>query len=314
MTMVLMASSGCPTAPPPTPVELHPLSHVPAKFWAQADGRVRIDDEMTVPGRVRIWYSVDHEGVVEVEHLYAWMDDVDLAVTFLWWDVEVEPLRCTTLRNQGVLTGTLNGTEIQLASGAAVEGISYSERGENGKCVGKARKFEVEATDSILLTHDPENNRFAFEAAFETMQDEHAFTISFAAEGRYLNRPPIAAFEIEGVDAELNEEGCPGTTKDNPPIAIANTPEGLSVTFHSSSWDPDGLFPPGTNPKRPRVDIAFEQWARSGAEGLRPVGSGRTLGPILFETGREHQLLLWISDRQGAESRKFCHFQVMAPS
>ena len=86
-----------------------------------------------------------------------------------------------------------------------------------------------------------------------------------------------------------------------------------SVTLRSTSYDPDGKWPANNAPKRPRVDLSFEQWARSRPDGFVFLGAGRDIGPVLFETGREHQLLLWITDRQGAEGRKLCHFQVEEP-
>ena len=59
------------------------------------------------------------------------------------------------------------------------------------------------------------------------------------------------------------------------------------------------------------VDLAAEQWARSVPGGFSYLGTGQEIGPVLFEADREHRLLLWVTDRHGAEGRKLCHFQVV---
>lgn len=300
------------------------MARVPAAYWVEGEGTVTLDDEqsdeMTVPGRLRMNYLVYPDQRVVVPTLVAWIDDLDLVVTFTFFefeplDVEVEvethreKLRCATLRNDGAIEGTLHGGEIVLPAGTAVEGQYYSKRGDDGRCSGSAKGLAAESDGELRAVHDPEGDRFALEGSFEVTYEaedgEHEYELEFEIEGDYLNRPPVAAFSFDDPELQLLENGCPKS-------AAANDAKGYKVGLISQSWDPDGIWPgePGSQ-KTPRVDLDFEHWGRSTPEGFSFVGAGREIGPLVFEAGREHQLLLWVTDRRGAEARKFCQFQVV---
>lgn len=137
------------------------------------------------------------------------------------------------------------------------------------------------------------------------------YVVAIQLAGSYLNRPPVAALAFQGDGIELGPDGCPRTRDADPDIVVANTPDGLVATLHSDSHDPDGVWPGDQGPKLKRLDLAFEQWARNRDGAFGFVGAGRDVGPVLFESGQEHQLLLWVNDRRGAEARKVCRFEVI---
>ena len=72
----------------------------------------------------------------------------------------------------------------------------------------------------------------------------------------------------------------------------------------------------GANPKvkRRRTDISFEQWSRSRANAsFEFLGEGRQIEPVLFESDRDHALVLTVTDRTGSRARKICEFHVTSP-
>jgi len=296
------------TEPEPLPV----LLQIPQEYRAELNGLITLGDNI-VPGRVLVDYQVYPDLQVVVTNLAVWMDDLDLVTPFLWWEVVREPLRCTFFRNDGAITGVLDNGELVIPAGATILGHSFLKRDAQGKCTGKARRLDTASNAELRIIHDPAGNHIALSAAFDTSHEDNTFTVSLEAEGHYLNRPPVVELVVSGENVTVGEDGCPSVEKGKPPIALANTPDGLQITLKSISYDPDGNWPKDFNLKRPRVDIAAEQWARSRRGGFSYLGEGRDIGPLLFEIGREHQLLLWVTDRYGAEARKLCHFQVIKP-
>ena len=292
------------TRPEPEPEPPPLLLQIPRNYWAEAHGTITLGDN-AVPGKVRVEYLVHPDQRVVIPSLSVWMDDLDLVTPFLWWEAAREPLRCTFFRNNGAIGGTLDNGELVIPAGAKVLGHSFLKRDADGECRGKARRLDSASNEELRITHDPDSNRFALSVAFDTSHEGNAFTVTLEAEGHYLNRPPVAALTGTGDNVKLAADGCPA------PKSPANTAEGLQVTLQSGSYDPDGKWPEDFNPKRPRVDLAAEQWARSRPGGFRYLGAGQAIGPVLFETDQEHQLLLWVTDRHGAEGRKLCRFQVV---
>lgn len=272
---------------------------------------VRVDG-VEAPARLRMSYSVRPDGGVTVSRLAVWFDDIDLVTTFLWWEVEREPLRCAEVRNVGPVQATLQANELVIPGDVELVGHAWTQRSAENRCRGEQRWLEGSPGQAVRAVHDPENDRFAIEATFDTEYHGHEVSIEIELDGTYLNRPPVAVLEARGEGVPLTEAGCPGTDKGDPPVAVANDPAGLRVLLHSDSWDPDGTWPSTVSAKRPRVDLAFEQWARREDGRWRFLGEGREVGPVVFSTGEEHELLLWITDRQGAEARALCRFQVVA--
>jgi hypothetical protein len=333
--------------PPPPPEPPPPLARVPEDYWVEAQGTVSISgedegavrvDPVSVPGRARLRYLVYHDGRVTVPQFSAWLDDMDLVVRFSWWELgedflpgeveevieeilpgdeedlepvlAVEPLRCTSFRSPKVIEASLEGSQLTIPAGAELVGWSHF-RGSGGQCSGDARYLGTSTPTAFHATHLPAEDRFELSASFDTEVEGHAVTVSLDLEGGYLNRPPVAVIRAEGEGVAVAPDGCPSTEKGDPPIAVANTPQGLEVLLRSDSFDPDGVWPGEDPPKGLRVDLTFEQWERTRGAKFSFLGSGREVGPVLFETGQEHQLLLWATDRRGAEARQVCHFQVV---
>ena len=300
------------TSPEPEP--LLPLGQVPQAYWAEAEGTIKLE-HLAVPGQVRFNYLVYPDQHVVISNLVVRLNDLDWVVPFLWWEAKRESLRCTTFRNDKAIEGTLENGELVIPVGAEVRGWSYFERGTDGECQGKARQIDAKSNNELRAVHDPESNHFALSASFEASFQDDLVAVGLEAEGYYLNRPPVAELAVTGEGNIITTaDGCPGTKKGDPPIAVANTSEGLLINLQSTSYDPDGKWPAEQeSPKQPRVDLSFEQWARSRPGRFSFLGVGQEIGPVLFETGQEHQLVLWVTDRKGAEGRAHCHFQVVAP-
>ena len=307
---LVLAATGCETAEPP-PDPLPALLAIPQGYRAQAEGLVKLGADIVVPGRVRLRYSVNPDGSVVATHFNLWVDDVDLPVTFLWWEVAREQLRCTSFTNVADTSGMQQGAQITFPPGVEIHGVAFSEREAEG-CVGKARDLSFKSSGNVVVEHNPADDVFALAAVFEATYEGNTFTVDVDTQGSFLNRPPIVeiAHAAPGLDGVV--KGCPGVEKGKPPIALANGPEGLTVSFLSGSHDPDHNWPPEQKPKQPRVDVAFEDWSRTRSGRFRYLGSGPEIGPLLFETGLEHEVLLQVRDRTGAEARQLCHFQVQA--
>ena len=324
---------GCPPSPPPAEIaEPHPLERIARSYWAEGEGSVLLSGT-TVPGRIRVGFSVGPDEEVTVSHLAVWMGDLDLRmplpgasaiaalaealkIEILEDGVELvtEALRCTAFRNEGPLTGTLQGDRIVLPAGVGVTGRSWFERSGDGTCHGEARVLDSEIPEPLRVLHDPEADRFALSATFVQQVADVSVTVDLETEGHYLNRPPVAVLRAKADGLETAEDGCPVTDKGDPPLALANTEQGLEIGLISESHDPDGRWPESIDrPKLLRVDLRHEQWWRSAAEGMRLVATGPGVEQLLFETGREHVLMLRVVDRRGAEDRRVCHFQVVEP-
>lgn len=308
--LLLLSVASCRPVVLPEPPS--PLSQVSQSYRAQADGIITLGEDLEVPGRVRLDYLVHPNNSVEATQLSVWIDDVDLIVELSWWKDRLEPLRCTSLGNEEHFRGQLEDNELIFPPGVEVQGVSYLRRDGNS-CKGSYRRLEAKSNAALVVGHNPLEDKFSVHAQFSAVVDGNPITIGLDADGHYLNRPPIADFRAYGEGVVTTEDGCPGTDKGKPPIAFANSAEGLVTTLRSDSYDHDHNWPETFKKDQPRVDIAFEQWTRSRGSGFAFLGKGEEIGPLLFETGREHQVLLWVFDRTGAEARKFCHFQVVQP-
>ncbi len=303
---------------PATPVDapVPVLSQIPKAFWAQADGTITIEAEtasegvtsfesVEATGRARLRYLVYPDSRVAISAFNVWMGDANLQVKFLFWDVQQEQLRCTVFYSNRNINGNLTNNRIVIPAGTKVLGHTYARRGSDGTCGGEIRRLDAEAPGQIKITHEPANNRFGINVAFTVDYEGNAVTVTLDAAGDFVNRPPVADFELSGPGVETVDNGCP--------IPIANTPEGLEMTLRSTSYDPDGNFPEELDLKDSRVDISFEQWARATPDGFRYLGEGPDGGTELFKSGEDHQLVLWVTDRQAAEARKLCRFRIKEP-
>ena len=84
----------------------------------------------------------------------------------------------------------------------------------------------------------------------------------------------------------------------------ANDAAGLKLFLRSFSRDPDGAWG--------GADIRLDQWFHG--RNLEPekfIGESRRLGPVLFEFGPVHHVMLETTDRAGAAARDRCDFRVV---
>lgn len=290
----------------------------PSYYRAEASGSLTWEDdsgrEISVPGRMHASYVVYPDDRAAVTHLSAWLDDVEIENPFSWWQSDRREFRCTTFSNAASLTGALAGGRITVPAGVVMTGRSYRERGPGGECRGPSLSLEFETESPVTIDHDPEGDRFAVSASFAWSADGSDVEMRVEGEGHFLNRPPVAVLSTApaGEGEKAFGEGCPGTGKGEPPVAIANGDDGLTLALRSTSYDPDGPDTVRVGLKNPRFDLRLERWLYSDGGRFRHLGDGPAPGEVLFATGREHRLLLVAVDRSGSQDRAFCHFRVVA--
>ncbi len=310
---VALGSAGCltplpePASPPPAGV-----GELTQQFIAEVSGTVSIQGE-SAPGGLRFRYDVAPGGAVVLRELAGWVDDIDLPIEVLGWEVSSEPLRCTKVALIGAVDATLESpNQIRVDAGQAELAVeSASSRKPSGDCGGSARGLRAKNSVPFSITHDPEADSVALTGSFSAEHEGQTVIVHLDLEGEYVNRPPVA--EIAYAIAEEPTLGCP------PSKAIANTPDGLLVSLSSRSSDPDGNVawnsegqPDPGNPKFlwPRADIRAETWLRSNGPEIVFLGQEHSLEPQLFAAEQDHWVALEVQDRSGARHRKICSFSV----
>ena len=309
---VALVSLGCPAEEPPPPPPPPDAAQLPGRYIAQASGTVGLGgggiEEETVDGRLQVAYIVYPDDRVVLTHFAARLDDVDLVVPFLWWEVDREPLRCTALASSRTAVGALeNGDAIVLPAGALeLGGVSYTARNDAVTCGGEQRGIRAESPSPASISHDPNENSFAFSGSFAASHQGNEFTVAVELDGDYVNRPPVArlAHALSGAGDDALVEGCPD------PKSIANTGEGLRLRLVSRSEDPDPHAFVESNLKLPRADLRREDWLRSLEGEFSFVGEGREMAEVVFEPALDHVLVLTVTDQSGSRARKICEFFV----
>ncbi len=304
----------------PVPVAAGDPLALPRAYRVQADGELGISG-LRLPGRLRMDYLVAPDGTVGVTDLTAWIRDVDIVTSFLFWETGRERLRCTKLSQTGTIFGRLEaGGRLLFPAGAAeLTGVSFDRRAEDRTCPGLARQVTARNNAALTATHDPAGDHFAMSGSFRGRFRDEDVAIEIAMAGSFLNRPPaaqigvfepprpkgISAAELPG-DFDLPQGGCPPLRGTNPPGAVANSSEGLRLQLISLSSDPDGRGRGG------RGDVARDVWSHSVDGGpFRSLGRTQIVPPVLFELHRDHVLVLTTSDHAGAAAREVCRFRVI---
>jgi hypothetical protein len=126
--------------------------------------------------------------------------------------------------------------------------------------------------------------------------------------GAYANRPPRARFGVTGRNLEaFAQGGCPARLNTgNPPepVVEANDPAGLKMSLRSLSYDPDGAWS--------RADLELDKWFYARDAGpFNFIAEGREHGPMNFNFGPHHRLVLETTDRRGAAATANCSFRVV---
>ena len=293
--------TGCPPSEPPSGPD-HDASELPGAYRAWGHGTVEIGDAR-VDGRIELGYLVRPDDSVVLTRMQAWVDDVDLVVPFLWWELSREPLRCTSFVAVRNAAGTLAGQTVVIPAGRVrLDGTTFAKRLSVERCSGEQRALQIDPDAPVEWTHDPDDDRFELGATFSGEHEGNGFTVAVELEGAFHNRPPRVAL-AHGAPGQAESEltaGCPA------PKSIANRPRGLELQLVSRSEDPDGHGIRGSSVKLSRADLWRENWTRP--EGF--IGEGRRLGSVLFEAGRDHELTLTVTDHSGARARKSCRFHV----
>ena len=133
------------------------------------------------------------------------------------------------------------------------------------------------------------------------------YNISLDMIGEYANRPPVAVFGVQGTGLEaFSQGGCPAVLNyGNPPeyTVEANDPSGLKMYLQSFSTT---LMVSGLG------QSGIDQWFQSrNSEPLKFIAEGRRIGPMLFEFGSVHHLMLETTDRLGVSDTADCDFRVV---
>jgi hypothetical protein len=268
-------------------------------------------EDTSAAGRLQAAYVVYPDGRAVITHFAARLDDVDLVVPFLWWEVDRQPLRCTALASAETAVGNLEGGEITLPPGALrLSGVTYATRKNPVSCDGVQRGITAESPSASSISHDPDGNSFAFAGSFAADHQGNPFTVAIELEGDYLNRPPLArlAHAPAGSEDAALVDGCPEAK------SVANSKAGLRLRLVSRSEDPDPHAFAESNLKLPRSDLQREDWTRSIGGEFAFVHEGREVEEVVFEPDRDHVLVLTVTDQSGARARRICEFFVAPKS
>lgn len=309
---VLFATAAAPgLGPGPA---LAALPEVPDRFTVVGEGQVEVRGAVVPIRRFQGELVVRSDGTATLARLSAEPRGGVFHVSWFLGGTDV-PVMCPEAASFGAIGGRVDASgNLVFWPGARIVTTYWEEGGPfvNG-CPGAGGWSRVTATTDRPLTgfHDPVGDVFRLDGLFHATVEGEGVDIRVTLAGRYENRPPRAAIGIagEGIPDWRVQGGCPVLTGVNPPSAEANGPDGLRLTLLSASSDPDGSLA--------RSDLALEQWFHwrgvdPGSAGSTStfLGRGRRVGPVLFEFGPPHTVVLSSRDFTGAEDRARCAFYV----
>jgi hypothetical protein len=265
-------------------------------------------------GRFEGAYSLTSSGEAIMSSLRVEWDDRDILITDGVIDLfsTRATLRCPSANLTTPAHGTLLGppggpAQLQFAAGQLKFGAAAAEgREKNGACGAATLALDTENSTPVLLTHDPQGDRFGFTGSFATSIEGDSYALGVSLVGSYANRPPQS--RIAFLAKDLPQGGCPARWYRNGQywewVADANDPRGWVGAPHSLSIDPDG-------PDR-RADISNDLWYHTLAAGERVlIGDGALLPEQVFGWGPRHTLELLTVDFAGASSASACQFRVI---
>jgi hypothetical protein len=300
------------SAPVPPP-SASPVTQV---YSANGRGTMTVDgagccDGVVFPGTFELDYEVDNtSGQVNITRLSTGLADMDVAFHFLIFETARVHIRCGSARNMTDIVGSVDGSgNLTIPSGAAtLDGTSYQQRDEFGKCGGEVSGLTLTNNAALVGSLDPASNRVSFAGVFSATTEGNSYNIRLDMTGDYINRPPVAVFGVEGPGLEaFPQGGCPAVMNGgNPPepTVEANDADGLKMYLRSFSSDPDGAWP--------GADLRLDQWFHGRDSGpIKFIGESRRLGPVLFEFGPVHHVVLETTDRAGALASSGCDFRVV---
>jgi hypothetical protein len=317
------ATDSRPSAPGQPGALVSPPRVGDARLWysVRGTGTVTINgagccEGVNFPGTFEMDYRQDSGGRIEVTRLQTRLADMDIVFRFLIFETTRFTIRCGEMHNERPITGAVDPfSNLMIPSGAvSISGGSFEKRNERGECFGASTSLAAINNSPIRGVLDPAANRVAIAGAFTTRLEGNDYNLTLDMSGAYANRPPRARLGVTGRNLEaFAQGGCPASlSTGNPPelVVEANDPSGLKMSLRSSSYDPDGAWT--------RADLELDKWfyARDAAP-LRFIAEGREYGPMIFDFGPRHRLVLETSDRLGAATTDDCSFRVVdrtAPS
>jgi hypothetical protein len=294
-----------------------PPSLVDARPWYRVRGTGTLTisgagccEGANFPGTFQMDYRQDASGRVEVTRLQASLPDTDIVFRFLIFEVNRVTIHCGELSNDRPITGDVDSfSNLTIPAGAAtISGSAFEKREARGQCIGASTSLTATNNSPIRGVLDPAANHAALAGAFTTRIEGNDYNLTLSMTGAYANRPPRARLGVTGRNLEaFAQGGCPAILNTgNPPelVVEANDPSGLKMSVRSHSYDPDGAWI--------RADLALDKWfyARAGTP-LRFIAEGREYGPMTFDFGPRHRLVLETSDRLGAAATADCSFRVV---
>ena len=261
-------------------------------------------------GTFEMDYLQDTSGRIEIARLQTSLADMDIVFRFLIFETSRIKIRCGEAHSNRTITGNIDGLgNLTIPSGAAsIFGSSLENRSALGECSGTATSLTGTNNAPLRGLLDPAANYAAIAGAFTARVDGNDYSLTLDMTGAYANRPPRARLGVAGRNLEaFAQGGCPAVMNTgNPPelVVEANDPAGLKMALRSLSYDPDGAWR--------RADIGMDKWFY--ARGARPfefLAEGREYGPMTFNFGLRHRLVLETSDRLGAATTDDCSFRVV---
>jgi hypothetical protein len=268
--------------------------------------------EVPLTGRFVADYAIEPGGGVTLRRLGLSLDDADLSVHdgFLGLFDQHVSLRCGTIGLRDLAHGFVAGTDLLKfpSTGVRISGRSAETREADGSCSAPTLSMTGENSADVLLIHRPGTDEIALAATLALEADGATYTMRITGEGRFVNRPPRAALAFRYPDGTYPQGGCPAfwhwNGQQNELLAEANGPTGLRGSLLSYSSDPDGTWA--------AADVLNDLWFDTRGGGPRThLGSGRDVGPLVFDWGAPHRIELLALDHEGAADAASCSFRVV---
>jgi hypothetical protein len=267
--------------------------------------------DVPVTGRFEADYALEPGGGVTLRRLGLSLDDANLVVRdgFLGLFSERILLRCGQFGLRDLARGSVAGADVLKFPAGAVKlsGRAARSREADGLCSAPTLSMTGENSAEVLLTHRPGADEIALAATLALEADGATYTMRIAGEGRFVNRPPQAALAFRYPDGTYPQGGCPAfwhwNGQQHELLAEANGPSGLRGSLMSYASDPDGTWA--------AADVLNDLWFDTRGNGpLTRLGSGRDVGPLVFDWGAPHRIELLALDHAGAADAASCSFRV----
>lgn len=288
-------------------------SDVPERYLVRGSATVAVDgpgccDGTPLAGRFEAALEVDGSGGVLLTSFAVDLADQEVPVRGLLgipWGTKA--LHCASVLASSPASGSVDPWgNLSFPTGAVpFEASSFKTRLDERRCGNPDLRMTGANGAPLWGRHEPWSDHFALSGTFVAAADSGTYDVSLRLDGRYVNRPPVAALGV--VRPGSLQPDCPARFRPgNPPewVAEANDPAGLKGSLLSLAWDPDGASG--------HSDVASDAWFL-GTDGgpLTALGEGLHRGPVTFGFGPVHRIVLEATDRVGAAASAECRFRVV---